>query len=215
MTESEQREHKARPRNIQNGLVRGFLEVKQDYCAADFGTVTVVGSGTFLRIGGEDMIGFHLGDRNLEVSLRLFSETDELILEIDRNEWVSGDPLPWDIEAGWQVLTLREKARHISVSLNAKAVPLEVRAEFRRFGKVVTVNEHGIRVGGRNGNAISNLALVGMLLEVEIDETGFKIGPISGHSHGCFISWSNRRERLWKAKDVWKKIEAGKIGTDS
>jgi 5-methylcytosine-specific restriction endonuclease McrA len=130
MPQVEQRKLKANPRNISDGFVKGRLAVKQDYCAADFGSVTVVGAGTFLRIGGEDIIGFHLGEGNLEINLRIYSESDDLLLHIDRNEWISGDPLPWDIEADWQMLTLRERARRITVSLNAKTVPLQGYREF-------------------------------------------------------------------------------------
>src|ERR1700681_1547453 len=65
MPESEQRALKARPFNIENGFVKGKLQVRQDYCAADFGSVTVVGEGWFLSIDGEDLLGFHIRDGNL------------------------------------------------------------------------------------------------------------------------------------------------------
>ncbi len=120
MPEVEQRKFKEKPYNIIRGLAKGLMAVRQDYCAADFGSITVVGDGPFLRIGVEDIIGFHLDEGNLALSLRLFSEKDELLLDIVRNEWISGDSLPWDIEADWQVLTLRERARRITVSINAK-----------------------------------------------------------------------------------------------
>jgi hypothetical protein len=96
----------------------------------------------------------------------------ELLLEIVRNEWVAGDPLPWDIEADGQTLTLRERARHISVSLNAKVVPMEVRAEFIRLGRRVSVNNHGIRFDGNKAWGISDLALVGAALEAEASSEG-------------------------------------------
>jgi hypothetical protein len=99
MPEAEQRRLKAGPVNIRAGRAKGLLAVRQDYCAASFGPVIVLGEGTFLEIDGENILGFHMGEGNLEVSLRLFSPGDELLLEIDRNEWISGDPLPWDIEA--------------------------------------------------------------------------------------------------------------------
>lgn len=211
MTESEQRDFKARPRNIRDGFARGRLAVKQDYCAADFGSVTVVGTGAFLRIGEDDLLGFHLGEGNLEVSLRLYNEADELLLHIHRNEWVSGDPLPWDIEADWQTLTLRERARHISVSLNAKVAPIEVRAELWRHGKRITLGRDGIRVAGKTNVGFSELALVGMLLELHLSADGFTLGPHATHPNGFMVSWPSRKERLWKAKEAWKKIEAAKL----
>jgi hypothetical protein len=206
MPETEQRHHKTKPRNIDRGFAQGLLAIRQDYCTANFGTITVVGEGTFLRINGEDVFGLNRGEKNLEISLRLYSEQDQLLLEIDKNEWVSGDPLPWDIEADWQVLTLRERERHISISLNAKSVPLEVRAEMWRSGKRITLDSKGITIGPESGWAFRELALVGMVLEVNTE--GLRLGPAPGNPEGNIISWGNRRERLWKAKDAWRIIKS-------
>lgn len=207
MPEAEQRHFKAHPKNIERGLVHGLLAVKQDYCAADFGSVTVVGEGTFLEIDGEDILGFHLGDHNLEVSLKVFSEKDELILEIDRNEWISGDPLPWDIEADWQTLAIRERARKIAIAINGKAVPLEMRGEFWRSGNHVRIGKDGIFVSHIK-SGIQELALVGTRLT--IDTSTMRIGPQPDNPSAVLVSWPNRRERLWKAKEAWKGIQAEK-----
>ena len=126
MPEAEQRRWKAKPWNVTKGRVKGLLAVHQEYCAANFGTITWVGEGTCLRIDGQDILGFTLGEGNLEISLRLFNQAEELLLEIDRNEWISGDPLPWDIEADWQRITLRQKARDIAISIDAREVPLSI-----------------------------------------------------------------------------------------
>lgn len=208
MPEAEQRQFKARPHNIVAGLAKGLLAVRQDYCAADFGSVTVVGDGTFFQFGEEDIIGFHLEEGRLEISLRLYSETDELLLHIDKNEWLSGDPLPWDIEADWQIITLRERARRITLTINAKVAPLQISGSFYRLGKKLSINKNGIQVGDKNVMGFSELALIGMLLNVDASGTQFSLGPRPNHPHACFVSWPNRKERLWKAKESWKAIEA-------
>jgi hypothetical protein len=82
MPEAEQRRYKANPKNIRRGFAQGLLQVRQDYCAVAIGSVFVVGEGTFLRIAGEDIFGMHIGAGNLEISLRLYNEQDELLLEL-------------------------------------------------------------------------------------------------------------------------------------
>jgi hypothetical protein len=214
MSEAEQRRFKANPYNIRRGLAQGLLKVQQNYCAANFGSVTIVGEGPFVRIDGENILSFHIGPGNLEISLRLFSKTDELLLEIDRNEWISGDPLPWDIEADWQKLTLRESARQISVSLNAKPVPLELKGELWREGKRVSLDARGISVDGVTTKfGIEELALVGMVLNINTGK--LSIGPSPQNPHAMIISWPNRRERLWKARDEWRKIKAKTASADA
>jgi hypothetical protein len=143
MPEAEQRHHKANPYNIRHGRAKGPLAVRQNYCAADFGSITVVGLGPFLSVGGDIILGFELDEENLQISLRLYSELDELLVQIERNEWTAGDPLPWDIEADWQKLVLREKKHRISLSIDATQIPMMVQGEFWRFGRRISVKQSG------------------------------------------------------------------------
>ena len=55
-----------------------------------------------------------------------------------------------------------------------------------------------------HGNAclgLTNLALVGGGIDVSTEQ-------ITIASNGAIVSWHNPRERLWKARDIWKKIAA-------
>jgi hypothetical protein len=65
----------------------------------------------------------------LKLSLTVYDRDDRLLVVIEDNEWLSGDPLPWDIEASFQRLTLREKARTINLGLNARSIPPFLAAE--------------------------------------------------------------------------------------
>jgi hypothetical protein len=209
MPVAEQRQHKANPHNIQRGFAKGLLAVRQNYCAADFGSITVVGEGPFLRIDGEEILGFYLGEGNLEISLHLYSAADELLLQIGRNEWMSGDPLPWDIKADWQMLTLRERARHISLSLNLKLKPLELRAELWRLGKRVRLNKEGIYIDARACTAdLERIALVGATLDVNTDRWSF--GPAEANCHCAILTGTSQRDRLWKAREAWREILAAR-----
>ena len=205
MPEAEQRKRKANPNNVEQGFANGLLAVKQDYCAADLGSVTIVGEGPFLEINGEPVLGFDLGDQNLEISLKLFDEHDNLLLEIDRNDWVAGDPLPWDIEANWQTLTIRERARTISISIDGKSVPLEMSGEFWRSGKLVKIGKNGILIDDTKAG-IHELALVGTKLSINTET--MEIGPQLGNPEAVIVSWPNKRERLWRAKQAWNRLKA-------
>ena len=63
MPEAEQRVLKTTPFNIERGHARGLLEVKQDYCAADLGSITMVGEGVFLSINRESVLSFYMGEK--------------------------------------------------------------------------------------------------------------------------------------------------------
>jgi hypothetical protein len=169
MPEVEQKELQANPLNIVRGRARGPLEVKQDYCAADFGTLTVVGEGPFIRIDGEDILSLDMGPKNLELSLRLYGEDGTLLIRIERNEWRSGDPIPWDIEADWQTLLLRQKARKISIALDAKKIPMQILGEFWHSKRKVTIDRERILVHGNVCFGLANLALVGGGLDISTE----------------------------------------------
>jgi len=35
----------------------------------------------------------------LELSVKLYNQNDQLPVHIENNEWISGDPIPWDLES--------------------------------------------------------------------------------------------------------------------
>jgi hypothetical protein len=203
MPEAEQRALKANPWNIRHQMAKGLLAVRQNYCAVDFGAVSWVGEGPCLRIDGEDIFGLTLDDGNLAISLRLFSQDGERLVEIDRNEWIAGDPLPWDIEADWQRLTIRNRSRNISLSLNAKANPLELRAQFWFNRRQIDCSPDGvtISVAQRKGKVVlQELSIVGAPLEIVAEN-------INLASNGKIVVAHDRRQRLLQAKDVWFKLK--------
>ncbi len=204
MPEAEQRRQKLNPLNLRQGRARGLLAVQQNYCAVGVGPNIFVGEGPFLRIDGNDLFECYLGEHNLEISLRLYNRGGDLLAQIVRNEWVSGDPLPWDIEADWQLLTIRERARQISLSINAKEIPLSLQAQFWYGGKYIDCNKKRITIG-TNNVSLSGFAFVGMTVAINTDTAS--IGVDEARPDGLMIAGSDRRQLLWKAKEAWTRIQ--------
>ena len=81
---------------------------------------------------------------------------------------------------------------------------MQLRGEFWRSGKAIVIDKNGVLVRGQIALGIRNLALVGAGLELNT-------GAVTiGHADGVIISWHNPRERLWKARDAWRKMSAEK-----
>jgi hypothetical protein len=133
--------------------------------------------------------------------LKLCNEQGELLVKIMRNEWVSGDPLPWDIQADWQLITIRERKRQISLSLNAKNVPADLSARFWHNGKFIRCSNTELHIGTNNVFLKGGLAIVGGPLAIENDALHVGKGP-----DARIIRWANERERLWKARELWERI---------
>lgn len=200
---AEQRAAKTNPYNKLRGLVEGRLAVKQDYPAADLGSVTVVNEGPILLLDGEAVFGMRVEQCSLLLSITLRNNNDDLLLLIEDNEWLAGDPFAWDIESDWQKLVIRERSGTINLSLDVRQKPIAFTGSFWRNGTHFRVTPDGILVGSdRRPGGISELALVGIALRFSSD--GMQIDP-SGR--GVIISWPNRRERLWKAASAWRSLE--------
>jgi hypothetical protein len=205
MPETEQREYKLRPYNIERGLANGPLKINQNYCAAQFGELIVVNEGPFLLIDGVEVFGMNVGEANIELSIKLFSERGELLVQIEKNEWVSGDPLPWDIQADWQLLTIRERHRKISLALNAKKIPMQVRGEFFSNGQRIWVTHLGLQFDGNPAKGTGDLEL-GMLAIVG-GGLNLRADGALNLENARMVSWPDQRERLYKAKNVWNRLK--------
>jgi hypothetical protein len=72
-----------------------------------------------------------------------------------------------------------------------------------RKGIRVTLDKNGISMPHMSGG-ISDLALVGTALNV--DTGSWSVGRLEGNTHYVFVSWPQRRERLWRAREAWRRI---------
>jgi hypothetical protein len=109
--------------------------------------------------------------------------------------------LLWDIEANWQTLTIREKARKISIKLDGRRGPLQIEGEFWHSGQQIKIGAKQIFVRGTACVGLADLALVGG--GILIDEGRMTVAP----NGGAMLSWPNHRERLWRARDQWIKVK--------
>jgi hypothetical protein len=104
----------------------------------------------------------------LLVSLTVYDDRGSLVALIQDNEWISGDPFPWDIESDFQYLRMRRKLRDISLEVDARKEPIKVRADLWRSGHRIRLSPLEIRVEGElvgGFGIIKNLGLVANSLE--------------------------------------------------
>ncbi len=108
MPEKEQRWFKKHPFNIQRGFADGQLAIKQSALVVSFGTVQFVRDGFLFKVDDEQLASISLNEKGrLDISLALYSKEDHLLAVIEKNEWKTGQNLPWDLQSGWRWLRLR------------------------------------------------------------------------------------------------------------
>lgn len=207
MLEQEQRLLKANPFNINAGYVEGMLKVNQDTPAINVGSVQFVGEGDFLIVDGENLLSVRIVEGRLEISMKLYESSDRLIAEIDGNEWISGDRLPWDLACSFQWLRIRSKPRDIELEIDARSYPFEIHADMWRKGVNFQLTPDSLKFNGISSRGtLRNLCLVAGRLEVDTSKKEFRIAPDSRFGMGHFVSESNVGQRVRIGLQAWKEL---------
>jgi hypothetical protein len=204
---ADQRSRKSNPFNITSGFVEGTLKVNQKTPVLNLGTNQLVGTGDFILIDGESMLSLEIRDGRLELSMRVYDQNDTLVAEVKDNEWISGDPLPWDLESGFQWLRIRRKLRDIQVEIDARKEPLDINADiWRRHQRFHLVSDTLLFNGVVKDCGMINLCLVGMRLEVDSATGTFKMSPDPRYGEGKIVSNADVRERIKQGLLAWEKL---------
>lgn len=174
----QQRAAKATPYNRQHGHVKGQLYVNQlgtKLCLG--GQIFDSAAGDLLRIDDEMLIRTAISeDGALLLSVRLFDEGGTLLAEIDENEWISHEPLPWDIEHAPQRLSVKSAERKVALDVNCKVEPVLIRGELWYGGQNLKARKNALICGGatiQGGGTFVNGAI-----QLSSDEGGVSILPM-------------------------------------
>ena len=180
MLKEEQRFYKTHPHNIEKGFVEGKLKVNQKTPIVIIGTNQFVGDGDFLIVDDESLLSIEIYEGKLELSMRLYDPNDNLVAEIERNEWVSGDPLPWDLKSRYQWLRTRRKLRDIQLEIDAREFPIKVRGDIWRKGVNFQLKPNKLTFNWKNGRMQDISFARGLIegvLKVDTSRNMFSIGP--------------------------------------
>lgn len=211
----QQRAAKASPFNILRGMVDGQLVTPSTVIAIAAGTNEFIGAGFKFLVDDEPLVGIRSDiNRRLLLSSTLYSPDDELLLQVHDNEWLAGDPLPWDLEYRYNYLRLRSKLRKIDLELDARQTPLSVSGSLWRKGHAFTITPQALTCDGLAKNVgFANLGLVAISLQIESSTGNVKLVPSVRLGGGQFVSWPDPTERLQKGIDGFKKLcVAAKLG---
>lgn len=196
MPEAEQRSHKGNPHNRAHGRAAGQLISGTVPAQLDLGSsVRMIGAGSLIVVDDECLLGLGLGPRNsIELSARLYDESDALLAEIDRNEWIVRTPFPYDIDFDFQHLTVLSKPRRIRLEIDARESTIRLCGELWRSGHQVRLDNDGISWTG--GGGIRELSLDGFTVAISSAEPTVRVGPQRPLPEPEKIT-RGRNERCW------------------
>lgn len=197
LSEADQRAAKTNPFNIASSRARDVLEVGHGFPLLQLGANMIINHGPLLSIGGAPVLTVEVEDGAMILTLDLRDEQGVQLCKIDRNEWWSGDPLAWDIQADWQQLSVRQRKGTISLHLDLRGIPAKLTGKLWSNADLVDITEKGMRMGG-NGLTFRNLTFIGKHFDVNGtslsmlgDGSFFSDPDINKHVRAAEIYWSN------------------------
>jgi hypothetical protein len=177
MKEAEQRRLKGHPHNIEHGLAGGQLKVEHEVPRMTVGdSVGLIGAGPLVEIDGEVLLQLGLSpEKALLISATLFDKDDRLLVRINENAWEAEDPLPWDLDFGYQQLTVRSGHGQIALSIDTRGDDVAVRGKLWRHGQEIQLTNSGVR--WPSGGGLSDLSLEGGMIRRKSEEDAVELGP--------------------------------------
>src|SRR5581483_3503221 len=217
LDEGEQRLAKANPHNIERGFADGQLKILERAIAVQIATVLFVGVGFKLVVDGEPLLRLEEDeDGRLLISITLYDRDDNVLLVIEKNEWILGDPLPWDFEFGYRWLKLRRRHHDIALSIKARTRPIEIDGNFWRKGQHFSIGRDFLIFNQETRHlSFGYLGFVNLIFMVDTGSSGFSIVPDQEFGQGMIVSSSNPNERLERALEAYEKLSKERFSQHS
>ena len=121
--------------------------------------------------------------------------------------------MPWDLESSFQWLRIRHKLRNIALEIDARKIPIKLRANLYRKGQNFQLNPHQIIFNGIVQNVgFVNLCFVALRLVADTSSRQFKLEPDPRFGRGVLVSWPDIQERIKKGLKAWEQLkESGNV----
>jgi hypothetical protein len=205
---------KKNPYNIINKRVNGILKINQTSPVISIGSVQFIGDSGIIVIDNECLLSIGIDNSasynnidRLTISVKLYDADDQLLARIDDNEWVSGDPKPWDIIAKWQYLKISRHLGDISLEINAKKDPIKIKGHiWRKKQHIILSDAVHIANGDVITNSIYELCLVGMSIDIDTSTKTLSLKPFSKTKKAALVSEPNRKKRIRKGLHTWNEL---------
>lgn len=209
LTMEAQRAAKVEPLNIRNGYANGLLKMGDSGLAISVGANLLVGPGFKFVVNGVPLLSIETDeDARLLLSMDLYDAQDTLLTTIHRNEWLSGDPLPWDIEFNHRMLTVRRKSREMSLSIDARMEPIQLKGRLFREGQLFEIGPQALRFNGVIQDlTFVGLGLVGLILAADTGKGTFQLVPDPRYGAGKIVSSLTPSELLEDCYEALRELE--------
>ncbi len=148
------------------------------------------------------------GKLKINQKLKLYDHNDQLLAHIEDNEWISGDPMPWDLESSFQWLKICHRLRNIALEIDARTSPIEIRADLWQKSQNFQLNPHRILFNGIVQNVgFINLCFVAIRLVADTPSKLFYLESDPRFGKVVIVSLPDLQERIKKGLKAWQQLK--------
>lgn len=202
MIETRQRSYKKLPYNVQRGYSKGLLTINHSVPIVKIGSCNFIGDGNFISVDGYNLLALKSEDGILYVSLKLYDENGKLILELNDNEWISGEIQPWDIKASYQHLKVWNAKRDIGLEIATDVIPIDIKARLIYKNQSFYFSPDRIFFNGAvKAITIINMSLIGMKLNASLERNALEIQPNIPGRDGTIMSGTDINQGI----EIWNR----------
>lgn len=145
----EQREAKENPFNIKNGHMEGLLKIRTNQVKVGWSLFTLK-KGVFIdiiKVGQDSAFSLSMREENnLEISGNFYDKDGNLLATLEKNNFISDEQFPWDIQFRRQWVKINLKPRDIFLEINTHITPIEVRANVWYKGFHLIINKSTFKI---------------------------------------------------------------------
>src|SRR5487761_275873 len=124
----------------------------------------------------------------------------------------TGQNLPWDLQAGWRWLRLRNRKYEIAIEIDARRMPVGIRGDLWRRGQHFEITGNSLKFNGVIKRfTMKDLCLVGMYLSADTKTGTFNLVPDERFGPmGVLVSEANLYQRIQKGLAAWEGLVSKK-----
>lgn len=198
LEEADQRRWKLNPFNMDRDFSDGQLTVNTDITAIEVGSNIFFGDGFKLVVDDEPLLHLESDAENrLLISVDLYDRNDLLLASIVQNEWITGDPLPWDFEFGFRWIKIRRKQRDIALYIDARNHLVKLSGDFWRKGQNFSVDQNSLIFNGVIQNiGFIHIGFAGLMLLADTLKSKFSIVPELTLGKGKILNWPDEETKI-------------------
>ena len=189
LSEAGQREFKDEPYNLRVGCAKGALLVRSPLLLVNAGGVHFGGPGFKLVVDGIPLLALRRDhEQRLLISVELRDEADSVLARIRDNEWVLGDPQPWDFEYKYNWVLLRERKGRRSLEIDARSDPVQLQGFLQMNGQSFELRPEALILNGVvEYVTFAELGLVAIQMEMDTGSGELKLNKIPPFPRGSFV----------------------------